>query len=191
MPKMKQISLRFLIIILFLGGLLLISKSGYYYGKGKVANILLENAWNKSRELNSKVVPWTWADIYPIAKLSIDSVKLSTVVLNNVSGEALAFGVGHLPSSAKPGTNGNIVISAHRDGVFRKLQNVHKNDIIILESTNGVDKYKVNEIIVTANDDVQWIDNTESNIITLITCYPFNYIGNSEQRFIIRANRIL
>ena len=187
---MKSRSIRILIILLFLCGSLLVSKSVYYYGKGKIANILLENAWNKSRELNSKVIPWTWADIHPIAKLSIDSVKLSTVVLNNVSGEALAFGAGHLPSSAKPGNDGNIVISAHRDGVFRKLQNVHKDDVITLELTNGVDKYKIDEMIVTTSNDVQWIESTESNILTLITCYPFNYIGNSDKRLIIRAIKI-
>ena len=66
--------------------------------------------------------PWGWADMHPVGHISIPSVGLSSIVLDNISGEALAFGPGHLSNSATPGKSGNIVIAGHRDSFFRSLK---------------------------------------------------------------------
>jgi len=177
-------------IIILLSGALLFSNAVYYYGKGKVAKILIKKAWSKSKEDKIKVLPWTWADIHPIAKLSIDSIDLSTFVMNNTSGEAFAFGAGHLPNSAQPNTNGNIVISGHRDSYFRKLKNIEHGDIIIVESIESINHYQIYKIIITDKNDIRWIEPESDDILTLITCYPFNYIRNSDQRMVVRAEKI-
>ena len=117
---------RYIPLALVLLGGLLVSKSVYYYGKGALANVLLTRAWEKSKETKSHHNPWSWADMHPVGRIEIESVGLSSVVLNTISGEALAFGPGHLSSTPKPGRPGNIVLAGHRDGHFRKLKNVQE-----------------------------------------------------------------
>lgn len=185
MSKTKIIS--FAIIGL---GLILISKPIYFYGKGILANKLLENAWEKTRVNKTTEKPWNWADIYPVGHLSVPSVGISNVVLNNISGEALAFGPGHLSNTALPGESGNIVIAGHRDSFFRPLKKIKAGDLIKLESKLKTEYYNVIEIVPTNADDIFWVENTDHDYITLITCYPFNYIGAAEDRFIVRAELI-
>ena len=98
---------RYIPLALVLLGGLLVSKSVYYYGKGALANVLLTRAWEKSKETKSHHNPWSWADMHPVGRIEIESVGLSSVVLNTISGEALAFGPGHLSSTPKPGRPGN------------------------------------------------------------------------------------
>jgi len=178
---------RYIPLALVLLGGLLVSKSVYYYGKGALANVLLTRAWEKSKETKSHHNPWSWADMHPVGRIEIESVGLSSVVLNTISGEALAFGPGHLSSTPKPGRPGNIVLAGHRDGHFRKLKNVQEGDLIKLESQFATQNYTVTEITPTAGNDIYWVDETETDCITLITCYPFNYVGQADDRFVVRG----
>ena len=178
---------RYIPLALVLLGGLLVSKSVYYYGKGALANVLLTRAWEKSIETKSHHNPWSWADMHPVGKIVIESVGLSSVVLNTISGEALAFGPGHLSSTPGPGRPGNIVLAGHRDGHFRKLKDVKKGDLIKLESQFAAQYYTVTEITPTVGDDIYWVDETATDCITLITCYPFNYAGQADDRFIVRG----
>ena len=125
--------------------------------------------------------------MHPVGRIEIESVGLSSVVLNTISGEALAFGPGHLSSTPGPGRSGNIVLAGHRDGHFRKLKDVQEGDLIKLESQFATQYFTVTEITPTAGDDIYWVDETETDCITLITCYPFNYAGQAEDRFVVRG----
>ena len=175
-------------VVLFLVGFFLVGKSVYFYGKGKLAEFLLENAWERTKSEKTVQSPWEWADTHPVGKLIIASVEIENVVLNSVSGEALAFGPGHLSNSALPGGSGNIVIAGHRDSFFRPLKDIRVGDRIELESRFTTQVFSVTEIRPTSGDDIYWIDETDEDCITLITCYPFNYVGKAKDRFIVRGS---
>lgn len=110
--------------------------------------------------------------------------------MNQISDEALTFGPGHLSSTSLPGQSGNIVIAGHRDGHFNKLKSIKKNDVISIEGMNQSEFYIVTEITPTSGQDIYWTEQTEYDVITLITCYPFHYIGEAGDRFIVRAEKL-
>ncbi len=185
--RMKNLY-RILPAVLVLFGFVLVGKSAYFYGKGKLAEFLLDKAWERTKAEKTVQEPWEWADTHPVGKLKIASVGIDAVVLKGVSGEALAFGPGHLSSSPSPGSRGNIVIAGHRDSFFRPLKDVKVGDRIELESMFAAQNYIVSEVRPTSGDDIYWIEETEADCITLITCYPFDYVGKAKDRFIVRGS---
>ncbi len=171
-------------------GLLILSRPVYFYGKGILAESLLNNAWAETKRTHKIEKPWRWADFHPIGRISIPSISLSSVVVDNISVEALAFGPGHLSNSATIGEGGNIVIAGHRDSYFRSLKDIKLGDLIQLESKYNIQYYEVKETVPTHASDIYWVENTDYNCLTLVTCYPFNYIGEADERFIVRAELI-
>jgi sortase A len=180
----------YLSIVLLFAGSLLVVKSGYFYAKGVLAQILLENTWAESKKTKKIIKAWSWADTYPVGRLSIPSINFSRVVLQGTNNESLAFGPGHISSSSKPGENGNIAIVGHRDSFFRKLGQINKGEIIKLESLSTVQTYIVNDIQITKPKNTEWIENSLDNVITLITCYPFDFVGSAPKRYIVRGKII-
>ena len=177
-------------LILFLGGVFLVGRSVLYYSKGVAAKMLINNAWAETKETHSAVKPWEWADFHPVGRIEIESIGLDCVVLDKISGEALAFGPGHLSNTAKPGMMGNVVLAGHRDSHFRKLKKIKKDDLIKLESAFGSSFYIVTDITPAAGDAIYWTEDTGADVLTLITCYPFNFVGKAEDRYIIRGELI-
>ncbi|MBC8323300.1 MAG: class D sortase [Candidatus Marinimicrobia bacterium] len=174
-------------VILFIGGVFLAGRSVFYYSKGIAAKMLINSAWAETKETHAEVKPWEWADFHPVGRIEIESIGMDCVVLDKISGEALAFGPGHLSNTAKPGTIGNVVLAGHRDSHFRKLNKIKKNDLIKLESASKSSFYIVTDITPTAGDDIYWTEDTGEDVITLITCYPFNFVGKAEERYIVRG----
>lgn len=171
-------------------GIFFTGKSAYYYSKGFAAKVFIEDAWEKTKESEKNIPPWSWADFYPVAQIKVESIQLDCIVLNQVSDEALTFGPGHLSNTSLPGQPGNMVIAGHRDGHFRKLANIKKQDIVELESVKESTYYIVTEITPTFGQDIYWTENTSKNVLTLITCFPFDFIGKAEERFIVRCEKI-
>ena len=130
---------------------------------------------------------WRWADTYPVARLSIPSINFSGIVLEGTHNESLAFGPAHLSLSSSPGEEGNIVIMGHRDSFFRKLGEVKIGQTIELESLSRVQSYIVSDIEVVSPEDTFIIQETSGARITLITCYPFDYIGPAPKRYVVRG----
>lgn len=179
-----------LIVSSLITGTTMVAHSGYFYARGLVAQVLLENAWKKSKWSGQFVKPLGMEMSCPVAKLTIHSIDLSRVVLNNASHESLALGPAHLPQSAMPGTKGNITIAGHRDSFFRDLKRVKSGDVIELESLKSVQYFKVTKIEIADPRDTHWAENTDDNAITLITCYPFDYVGPAPQRYVVRGRLI-
>lgn len=177
----------FYILIIFLIGLAVLGKPIYYYTKGICAQIMLEKAWEKTKRTGKPTKAWSWADTLPVAKLIIPKIELNQVVLEGEEIEAMAFG----PAIIKHELNANnIIISGHRDSFFKELDQLSEGDIINLELLNKVLKYRINSIVITNPEDTRWIEDTPSKTLTLITCYPFNFIGDAPERYIIIANAI-
>jgi sortase A len=110
-------------------------------------------------------------------------------VLQGTTSRTLRLGVGHIKGTAFPGEPGNIGIAGHRDTYFRALKDIRKDDEIQLETATGIARYEVDWIQITSPSDVGILAPTAESSLTLVTCYPFYYIGASPKRFIVHARR--
>lgn len=125
----------------------------------------------------------------PMAVLSIPKLRLRVPVFEGTDDLTLNRGAGWIIGTAKPGEAGNIGIAGHRDGFFRGLKDVSVGDEIDLETTQGSDSYFVGQEQMVGPDDVSVLKPRSAPALTLVTCYPFYYVGHAPQRYIIMASR--
>jgi sortase A len=124
----------------------------------------------------------------PEAILHIPKLSLDVPVLEGASDLTLNRGVGHILGTALPGQPGNIAIAGHRDGFFRPLKDIALGDLIEVEQPNHrTDRYAVRTIKIISPSDNSVLKPTTGNTLTLVTCYPFYYVGPAPQRYIIQA----
>jgi sortase A len=126
----------------------------------------------------------------PLAILRIPDLGLEVAVLEGTSDLALNRGLGHITGTPLPGADGNIGIAGHRDGYFRGLKDIDIGDVIELETLDGRSRYAITETMIVDPSDVWVLAPTEQPTLTLVTCYPFYFVGSAPQRFIVRAERI-
>jgi len=125
-----------------------------------------------------------------LAILRIRRLGLEVAVLEGTDESTLNRAAGHIEDTAVPGEPGNAGIAAHRDGFFRPLKDVHADDVLEIETRRGVTFYRVERTWIVDPEDVSVLDPTPAPAITLVTCYPFYFVGSAPQRFIVRAVRI-
>jgi len=123
----------------------------------------------------------------PLAVVRIPKIRLEVPVLPGTADRTLDRALGHIDDTALPGTDGNSGIAGHRDGFFRGLKDIVPGDEIELETLNGKEFYRVDRTWVVNPEDVTVLDPTLTRTLTLVTCYPFYYVGAAPQRFIVRA----
>ena len=123
----------------------------------------------------------------PEALLHIPSVKLSVPVYADTSADSLNRGAGLISGTAGPRATGNMGIAAHRDGFFRALKDVALGDRIEIENLSGTRVYRVSALYIVNPDDTRPLRPTGRSTVTLVTCYPFYYVGSAPQRYIVRA----
>jgi sortase A len=126
----------------------------------------------------------------PLAVLRIPKIGLAVAVLPGTDERTLDRAVGHIEDTALPGADGNSGIAGHRDGFFRGLKDVVAGDVVVLDTLQGPEAYRVERTWIVNPDDVSVLDPTITPSLTLVTCYPFYYIGSAPQRFIVRAVRV-
>src|SRR5688572_3689989 len=120
-------------------------------------------------------------------RLEIPRLALSVIIREGDDARTLNLAAGHLPDTPWPGRPGNSAIAAHRDTFFRKLRHIERQDDILVTTPTDVYRYVVVSTRVVNPDEVWVLSSTEQSVLTLITCYPFSYVGNAPQRFIVRA----
>ena len=125
-----------------------------------------------------------------IARLSIESVGISVMVLEGTEGRVLDRAVGRIPGTALVGEDGNLGIAGHRDGFFRSLRHVKQGDEIRLVTVEGVSRYRIGDIFVVEPENVDVLEDTAEPTITLVTCFPFFFVGSAPRRFIVKGERI-
>jgi sortase A len=141
-----------------------------------------------------RVLAWrkTMSETFPapLAVLRVEKLGLEVAVLPGTDDRTLDRGVGHIEDTASPGSDGNSGIAGHRDGFFRGLKDIAAGDAIEIDTLDGTVVYHVERTWVVEPEDVSVLDPTPASSLTLVTCYPFYFIGSAPQRFIVRAVRI-
>lgn len=125
---------------------------------------------------------------HAIAILRIPKLHLEVPVLDGTDAITLNRGVGRIRGTALPGQRGNIAIAGHRDGFFRGLKDIHAGDEIELLAAQRTDIYIVDRTVIVDPDDTSVLENGATPALTLVTCYPFHYIGNAPRRFVVEAS---
>ncbi len=126
----------------------------------------------------------------PAALLRIPSVKLLVPVFEGTTDTHLNRGAGRIEGTARIGAPGNLGIAAHRDGFFRALKDVRVGDVLVIEQLRDVDEYRVVRTQIVEPSNVSVLDPTSVRSVTLVTCYPFYYVGAAPLRFIVRAELV-
>ncbi len=172
-------------------GLSQIASAAWIHAKAILAQRLIASAWEDARHGSSRR-PWPWADMRPIARMTIASRHVDLYVFDSTSPRALAFGPGHVAGTAAPASSGNSVIVAHRDTHFAFLRTLSPNDEIEVESREGGHAiYRVREVAIVHKEDARVLDDADSAQLTLITCYPFDAIRpGTTLRYVVLATRI-
>ena len=124
----------------------------------------------------------------PLAVLKIPSLNLEVPVLPGTEDTTLDRALGHIDGTALPGQDGNVGIAGHRDGFFRALKDIHRGDAIDLFTQNKTEHFLVDEIIIVLPEDVSALQPRPKTSLTLVTCYPFYFVGSAPQRYIVHAS---
>ena len=133
--------------------------------------------------------------VYPaegdnIGSLTIPALKLKLPIIQGTGVKELKKGVGHFTQSVLPGEEDNCVLSGHRDTVFRQIGNLKIGDQLIVQTSVGTFTYEVNGTRIVHEDDKTVIVPTDHAVLTMTTCYPFNYIGDAPDRYIVSADLV-
>ena len=125
-----------------------------------------------------------------VGMLDVPRLKLTTPVVEGDDDRTLKRAVGHLPDTPLPWENGNAAIAGHRDGLFRPLKDVKIGDEIRFRTTRDQFRYRVTKTSIVMPDDISVLEPQAESSLTLITCYPFYFVGSAPKRFIIHAERL-
>ena len=125
-----------------------------------------------------------------VGRIEIPRLGVSAIILEGTSTKTLRRAVGHIAGTALPGQRGNVGLSGHRDTFFRPLRNIRRDDMITVTTSLGQHRYRVLSTEIVSPDEVAVLDPSKSEILTLVTCYPFYFVGSAPERFIVRAERV-
>jgi len=171
---------------IFLVGAGLVADGLWIKGKAAVAQVMLNQAFLSPQSEPQK--PWAWADIKPIAKITAPRLNKSNIVLDGTSGEALAFGPGHLSGTPLPGERGTSVFSAHRDTHFAWLGQLQSGDEITVEERDGtILRYTIRRAWIARFDAPGINSDSEEHLIALTTCWPLDGKTRGPMRYIVEG----
>ena len=125
-----------------------------------------------------------------IGRIEIPRLGVSAIVRAGSDAKTLRLAVGHIPGTALPGDTGNVGLAGHRDTFFRRLRDIRPDDEIRVTTADGMFSYRVDETMVVNPKDVWVLEPTGRSVLTLVTCFPFTYVGSAPQRFIVRATSV-
>jgi sortase A len=146
------------------------------------------SSWSKARVEHYQQV--ATVPVTALARLEVPDASVSVMVLPGTDEVTLNRAVGHIEGTPLPGAPGNVGIAGHRDGFFRGLRNVEAGDRLTMTTLDGVAHYEVESIDIVDPQAVEVLDPTPYDALTLVTCYPFYYVGDAPQRYIVRARKV-
>jgi sortase A len=178
-------------LLLTLAGLILFGQGAYIHAKALLAQVLLERAFDQTIATGRDTKPWSWADTWPVARIEVKRIGASAIALAGASGQALAFGPGHLEHTADPGQRGVAVYGAHRDTHFRFLKDVKIGDEIEVTRRDGkVFRYRADSHSVMRFDQFGIDPGSDRSELVLSTCFPFDAVTPGPDRYVLHATLI-
>ena len=188
MNKMRS---KFFPILVALLGLILFGQGAYIHAKALLAQVLLQRAFDETIATGHVTKPWSWADTWPVARIEVKRIGARAIVLAGSSGQALAFGPGHVELTANAGERGVAVYSAHRDTHFAFLRNVRIGDEIDVTRDDGKTfRYRADGASVVRYDASGIDPLTEGHELVLSTCWPFDALTSGPERYLLHATLI-
>ena len=178
-------------LLLALAGLVLFGQGAYIHAKALLAQVLLERAFAETIASGRVTKPWSWADTWPVARIEVRRLGASAIMLAGSSGQALAFGPGHVELTPNAGERGVAVYSAHRDTHFRFLKNVAIGDEIdIMRNDGRTFRYRADGAAVVRFDASGIDPLTDGYELVLSTCWPFDAVTPGPARYLLHATMI-
>lgn len=172
-------------------GLFLLGQGMWIHAKAYAAQILLERAFTQSIATGEKIKPWSWADTWPVARIEAPRLAALAIALNGASGQALAFGPGHLQNTPQAGETGTAVYAAHRDTHFVFLKDVEKGDLIRITRNDGKTyTYRATQMTATRWDEARIDVHAAGSHLVLATCYPFDAVTQGPLRYLVYADLV-
>jgi sortase A len=177
--------------VLVFAGFVLFGQGAYIHAKALLAQVLLERAFTETIATGRETKPWSWADTWPVARIEVKRLHAAAIVLAGSSGQALAFGPGHVELTPDAGERGTAVYSAHRDTHFRFLRDVIVGDEIDVTRSDGrMFRYRADATSV-ARFDASGIDPLSDGYeLVLSTCWPFDALTPGPDRYLLHATMI-
>ena len=175
--------------LLLVLGLWQLGEGAYIHAKAQLAQVLLEDSWERTLAGEREVKPWPWADTWPVARLEAPAQGETLIVLAGGSGRTLAFGPGHVDGSPLPGERGTSLIGGHRDTHFRFLEALAAGDELRIEDHNGtVHDFRVSSAEIIDSRTARIETAGDEPRIVLVTCYPFDAITpGGPMRYVVFA----
>lgn len=176
----------------FAVGLWQVWEGSWMYAKAGLAQLLLQRAWTRSLDGEAMPKPWPWADTWPVARLQMPRLSVDLIVLAGAYGRTLAFGPGHVGSSALPGQQGTTMLVGHRDTHFQFLKEVRMEDRLEIKRGDGTTRrYRVTERRVMDSRRDSIATSHEREELVLVTCFPFDAMTpGGPLRYVVRADVI-
>ena len=150
------------------------------------SNVPNQTLWSQGRIAAYREITSMARDA-PLGVLTIDSIKLEAPIFEGTAELTLNRGIGRIEGTADVSDRGNLGLAGHRDGYFRALKDVHIGDAVDVESLAGTTRYRVTELSIVEPTDVHVLAPTDEATLTLVTCYPFYFIGEAPQRYIVKG----
>jgi sortase A len=189
-----RLALRWLEGALFIGALACVTWLGITWGHATLYQLYAKNEMDRLATPGLPAVGMPAASLSThdslIGVLAIPNVGLSVAVVEGDDARALRIAAGHLPDTPLPWETGNSAIAGHRDTFFRVLERVRGGDDLSLATRRGTLRYRVVAVSVVEPDDLSVLGTSTKADLTLITCYPFHYVGPAPRRFVVQAERI-
>ena len=190
--RLKEQLLTGLVVGLLATSFWQIGEASYIVAKARLAQYLLQRAWTRALAGEPTPKPWPWADTWPVAHLQLNRLSMDMIVLAGAYGRTLAFGPGHVGSSALPGETGTMILTGHRDTHFRFLKGVRLDDRVDLTGADGhTVHYRVTEqqVLDSRRDGIPLARDGQE--VVFVTCYPFDAVTpGGPLRYVVRAERI-
>jgi sortase A len=186
-------------LLLFIFGIVLISIGSYKYLESAyyISSLFIQEDYKPTvqKNTNNSKSGTKQNIVFPgfgdkLGEIIIEKASINVPVFHGDREEQLLKGVGHYSGSRFPGEGSNIVLAGHRNSVFKGLKNVAVGDLITLDTTYGEYEYKISEIKIVKGNDKSIVQPSDSEKLTLYTCYPFNYVGNAPNRYVVIADLV-
>jgi sortase A len=180
-----------IVVILASAGAILFGQGLAIHAKAMLAQVLLQRAFAESLATGRPVKPWPWADTWPEARIVVKRIGVSAIVLAGSSGQALAFGPGHVERTADAGERGVSVYAAHRDTHFRFLKDVAVGDEIEVTRRDGkAFRYRADGTSIVRFDQSGIDPFSSGHELVLSTCWPFDALAHGPMRYVLHATMI-